>query len=213
MVRPVDAIRAFHNGFRNDLRGIDSAALEAARGTEGLAPAIERYRFFNEILVWHAHGEEAGVFPMLEAVAPLVAEAYERDHRGLDSAFDALDAAYTRGDPLGTARAAAAFRFHLNMHLGKEDTHLYRIFEERVPLPDQGRAVGILASFVPRERFPEVVRWLFPLIGHDDRENVTRIFQATLSPDAFAGVGVLIKGAVGDDWAELVRRVPALEAR
>jgi hypothetical protein len=213
MVRPVDAIRAFHSGFRNDLRDIDSAALEAARGAGGLAPVIERYRFFNEILVWHAHGEEAGVFPMLEGVAPLVAEAYERDHRGLDSAFDALDEAYIRGDSLETARAAAAFRFHLNMHLGKEDAHLYRIFEERVPLPEQGRAVGILAGFVPRERFPEVVRWLFPLIGQDDRENVTRIFQATLSPDAFAGASALIREAVGDDWAELVRRIPDLEAR
>ena len=195
------------------MRGIDTAALEAGRGKEGLSPAIERYRFFNEILVWHATGEEKAIFPVLEEVAPLVAEAYEKDHRGLDSAFGALDAAYARGDPLETARATAAFRFHLNMHLAKEDTHLYRIFEDRVPLPDQGKAVGILAGYVPRERFPEVVRWLFPLIGHDDRENVTRILQVNLPADAFAGARALIKGAIGDDWAELALRIPELEAR
>src|SRR5215469_11300939 len=28
------------------------------------------------------------MFPALESVAPLVAEAYERDHRALDAAFD-----------------------------------------------------------------------------------------------------------------------------
>lgn len=213
MVRPVDAVRAFHNAFRNDLRGIDSAALEAALGKEGLSPAIERYRFFNEILVWHANGEEKAIFPVLETVAPLVAEAYEKDHRGLDAAFDALDAAYSRGDPLETARATAAFRFHLNMHLGKEDTHLYRIFEERVPLAEQGKAVGTLASYVPGERLPEVVMWLFPLIGPDDRENMTRILQMNLPAEAFSGVQALIKKAIGGDWADLARRIPALEAR
>ena len=49
---------------------IDAAALDAARGKEGLSPSIERYRLFNEILSWHAHGEEIGVFPVLETVAP-----------------------------------------------------------------------------------------------------------------------------------------------
>jgi len=45
------------------------------------------------VLVWHAQGEELAIFPMVEKVAPSVAEAYERDHRGLDAAFDALNAA------------------------------------------------------------------------------------------------------------------------
>lgn len=213
MARPVDAIRAFHNAFRNDMQRIDAAALDAARGKEDVSAVLERYRLFNEVLVLHANGEEIGVFPVLETVAPLVAEAYEKDHRGLDSAFEALDAAYARHDPLETARAAAAFRFHLNLHLNKEDTHLYRIFEERVSLPEQAKAVGIMAGATPRDRFPEVVTWLFPLIGHDDRENVTRIFQTNLPPDAFAGATGLIKGAIGDDWAELARRIPELEAR
>jgi len=70
MAEPVDAIRAFHNAFRNDMKHIDSAALDSARGREGLAVTIERFRFFNEILVWHAHGEEAAVFPAVENVAP-----------------------------------------------------------------------------------------------------------------------------------------------
>ncbi len=182
------------------MRGIDTAALNAARRKDVLfSPIIRRYRFFNEILVWHARGEEAGVFPLLETVAPLVAEAHVNDHRGLDAAYDALDTAYAKRDPLETARAAAAFRFHLNMHLGKEDTHLYRIFEERVSLPEQAEAVGVLSASVPPERLPEVVAWLFPLLGHDDRENVTRILRTNLPPDAFAGARALIRRAVGSD--------------
>ena len=210
MAEPVDAIRAFHNAFRNDIGRIDAAAFDAAKGKEGLATTIERFRFFNEILVWHATGEELAVFPAVEYVAPLVAEAYVKDHRGLDSAFDELSNSYSAHDPLKTARATAVFRFHLGIHLDKEDTHLYRIFRERIPLSEQGKALGIMASQIPPERFAEVVGWLYPLIGHDDRENMTRIYQMMMPAPAFAGVKELIKKAIGTDWAELTRRIPTL---
>jgi hemerythrin-like domain-containing protein len=210
MAEPIDAIMAIHNAFRNDLEHIDAAALEYARGKEGLAATIERFRFFNEILVWHAHGEELAIFPMLENVAPLVAEAYVKDHHGLDLAYDTLSKSYSAGDPLQTARATAAFRFHLNIHLDKEDTHLYRIFRERVSLTEQGKAIGIMSRTIPQERFPEVVAWMFPLMGQEDRENMTRIWQMVMPAPAFAGVKELIKKAVGSDWTELTRRIPTL---
>ena len=212
MAEPIDAIRAIHNAFRNDLESIDAAALDSARGKEGLLPTIERFRFFNEVLVWHAQGEELAIFPLLDNVAPLVAEAYIKDHRGLDFAYDTLSKSYSARDPLQTARATAAFRFHLNIHLDKEDTHLYRIFKERVSLPEQGKALGIMSSTIPRERFPELVGWLFPLIGHDDRENMTRIWQMVMPAPVFASVKGLIKNSLGSDWAELTRRIPALQA-
>jgi hypothetical protein len=211
MAQPVDAIRAVHNAFRNDMQRIDAAALDAARGKEGLAATIERYRFFNEILVWHAKGEELAIFPALENVAPLVAEAYEKDHRGLDKAFDELDTSYAARDPIKTARATAAFRFHLDIHLNKEDTHLYRIFRERIPLPEQAKALGIMSGTIPQERFPDVVAWMFPLIGNDDRENMTRIWQMVMPAPVFSGVKGLIKNSLGSDWAELTRRIPMLE--
>ena len=211
MAEPLDAVMAFHNAFRRDMSGIDAAALDSARCKPGLAPAVERFRFFNEVLVWHAHGEELAIFPVLEAVAPSVAEAYERDHRGLDAAFDALSAAVSARDALETARATAAFKFHLDIHLDKEDAHLYRIVRERVPMAEQVKALGIMSSIAPQERFPEVVAWLFPLIGPDDRENMTRIWQMLMPPPLFAVAKQLIQKAIGNDWAELTRRIPTLE--
>jgi hypothetical protein len=210
MAQPLDAIKAIHNAFRRDIAGIDAAALDSARGKPGLAPAIDRFRFLNEILVWHAQGEELAIFPAVEIVAPSVAEAYERDHRGLDAAFDALNAAVSARDALETARATAAFKFHLDIHLLKEDEHLYRLMRERVPMPDQGKAVGIMSSVVPQDRFPEVVTWMFPLMGHDDRENMTRIWQMVMPAPVFSNVKPLIQAAIGDDWTELTRRIPEL---
>ncbi len=210
MAEPLDAVMAIHNAFRRDMDGIDAAALDSARGKPGLAPAIERFHFFNEVLVWHAYGEELAIFPAVEAVAPSVAEAYERDHRGLDAAFDALSAAVSARDALETARATAAFKFHLDTHLGKEDAHLYRLMRERVPLPEQGKAVGIMSSTVPQDRFPEVVAWMYPLMGNDDRENMTRIWQMVMPPPAFAEARQLIQQAIPDNWAELIRQIPTL---
>jgi hypothetical protein len=214
MPEPFDIILAFHNAFRNDLMHIDAAASDAAKGkeglTEGLTASLERFKFLNEMLVWHANGEELSVFPMLDNVTPLVAEAYLKDHRGLDWAYDTLSKSYSEGDLLQTARATAAFRFHLDMHLYKEDTHLYRIFKERISLTDQWKALGIISSQVPQERFPEMVGWLFPLIGLDDREEMVRLFEIRLSASAFERVKELIKEAIGNDWAELMRRIPTL---
>jgi hypothetical protein len=111
---------------------------------------------------------------------------------------------------LETARVSAAAKFHLDMHLAKEDAHLYRLMRERVSLPDQAKAAGMMASTVPQERFPEVVAWLFPLLGHDDRENMTRIWQMVMPAPAFTHIKQLIQQAIGDDWEELTRRIPSL---
>jgi hypothetical protein len=206
----MDIILAFHNAFRRDMSVIDTAARDAARGKSGLSLTVERFRFFNEILVWHAFGEEQAIFPALEAVVPSVAEAYERDHRRLDAAFDTLSSAVTAHDTLEVARATAAFKFHLDIHLGKEDAHLYRLVKERVTMPDQLKAIGIMSGVIPQDRFPDAIAWLIPLLDNDDRENVVVFWQKMMPPPVFAQVKQLVQKAAGGDWAELVRRIPTL---
>ena len=210
MTGPIDAVVAMHNAFRRDIALIDAAALESARGEPGLYATVERFRFLNEVLEWHAHGEDAVIFPLLESVAPSVYESYEQDHRALDAAFDALNEAVSARDPLETARATKAFKFHLDLHLDKEDAHMYRIIRERVSIPDQGQAMALMGSHAPQDRFPEVVAWLFPLIGDVDRVNITRSWQMGMPPEGFAGAARLIEHATGDDWPELTQRVPEL---
>jgi hemerythrin-like domain-containing protein len=210
MVGPIDGVLAIHNAFRADMAAIDAAAFAAARGTQGLEATVERFRFFNEILTYHAHGEENGVFPILEEVAPLVAEAYAMDHRRLDSAFETLSNAVSARDALQTARATAAFKFHLDSHLAKEDAHLFRIFRERVSVPDQVKAVGTMSSTMPDNRVPEFTAWIYPLLGDDDRENFTRALQMLMPWEVFAPSIPAIRQATGDGFAELTRRIPEL---
>jgi hemerythrin-like domain-containing protein len=211
MAVPLDVIRAFHNAFRKDMAEMDAAAYSAARGNSNPDLVLQRYSFFNDVLVWHAKGEEAFVFPALENVAPLVAEAYERDHRDLDASFEILNKAVSDLDTLAIARATAVFNFHLRIHLNKEEAHLYRIFNERISLPEQGAIIGKMPQKIPQERFPEAVSWLFPLVGNNDRENMIRIWQQALPPAVFAGVTGMVKAAIGNDWKELTRRIPELK--
>jgi hypothetical protein len=205
-----DAVKALHNAFRRDIEVIDAAALESARGKPGLEATLERFRFLNEVLGWHALGEDSHISPLLEEVAPDVYVTYERDHRGLDEVFEDLNRAVSVHDPLETARATKAFKFHLDLHLEKEDTHLYRLISDRVPLPEQGKALGLMGTDMPGDRFPEFVAWMFPLIGTVDRVNMTRGWQIGMPPEVFAGATTLIEQAIGDDWPELARQIPEL---
>jgi hypothetical protein len=211
MAVPLDGIRAMHNAFRKDMAAMDAAAQAATRGVGSLDQVLKRYVFFNEVLVWHASGEEADVFPAVEKVAPLVAEAYQRDHRGLDSLSESLSKAVNSSDLLPIARATATFDFFLDHHLDSEEGHLYRIFDERISLADQGAVIGRMSQKIPSARFPEAVAWLYPLIGLDDRENMTRIWQQALPKPVFAVATRLIQAAIGNEWTDLTRRIPELK--
>jgi iron-sulfur cluster repair protein YtfE (RIC family) len=212
VVVPLDAIRAIHNAFRRDMASMDKAADSAAHKSGDLGLVAKRYKFFNEILVWHALGEEKFVFPAMEKVAPLVSQPYERDHRGLDSLYEQLDKAINSKDLIEIARTTAAFRFHLDIHLSKEDTHLYRIYDERVLLPQQAATIGNMAREVPQQRYGEFATWLITFTGFDDREKMIRIWQQNLPTPAFVAISGLIQAASGDDWTKLTQRIPELEA-
>ncbi len=210
MVTPIDGIRSVHNAFRKDMALIDAMALEIGRGTQDIQSIPNRFEFLNEVLDWHAKGEEAGIFPVLETVAPDVAWAYERDHRGLDEACERLVRSSSAGDALEVARSSAALHFHLKIHLAKEDAHVYRILAERLPMAEQMKAVGIMSGYVPQDRFLDLAAWWMPLVGIEDRENIIRIWQMVLPPPVFEKIRGVIRNNTGTDWTELQRRIPGL---
>ena len=77
-------------------------------------------------------------------------------------------------------------------------------------MPEQWKAIGIMSENVPQERFPEVLAWLFPLIGKDDRDNLVSIWQTEMPAPVFAGVKELVKKTIPNDWTELTKRIPTL---
>ncbi len=208
MVTPIDVIPPFHRAFRIDMKLIDDAAYKAAAGDGNLAPAVERLRFFSEILKWHADGEDELVFPAMDRVAPLVAQGYLHDHHEFDTMTEGLAKITAASSALVAARETAALTAVLRIHLDKEDQYLYPILRERTSLEEQTAIVGGMAAGVPPERNPEFIRWLFTVLGHDDREMWTRVVMGLMPEQVFAGVKTLIRDTITDDWAELTRRIP-----
>jgi hypothetical protein len=141
----------------------------------------------------------------------VVAEAYQRDHRGLDFLSDQLAKAAESRDTLTILRATTAFNYFSTFHLDKEEAHLYRIFNERIPIQEQASIVGGMSQKIPPQRFPEAVRWLFPLIGTDDRENMVRIFKMVQPPPVFDATIKTVRETIGDEWAGVVSRIPEIK--
>lgn len=212
MVTPLDVIPSFHQALRNDMQAIDDAAYKAAAGDGNLSAAVERLRFFSEILKWHADGEDELVFPTMDKVAPLVAPAYLHDHHEFDTMTEGLAKITAASDALVAARETAALTATLRIHLDKEDVLVYPLLRERTSLQEQGAIVGGMAQHVPPERNPEFIRWFFNAVGHDDREMWTRVVMGLMPAEVFAGVKSLIRETITDEWAELTRRIPELDS-
>jgi hypothetical protein len=165
----------------------------------------------DEVLDYHARGEEAAVFPAVDNVAPLVSRAYIMDHRELDAMVGGLEAMRKTPDPLTTARATAVLASHLRIHLDKEDAYLYPILRERTAESEQVSIVGLMSKKVPPDRFPTLVQWLFPLLDLDDRVVITKGWMTLMPPQVFAGLKPLIRKIVAENWVELARRIPDLD--
>jgi iron-sulfur cluster repair protein YtfE (RIC family) len=211
MSGPIDIVRSIHNAFRRDVSQIDDSVFKIVRTGGDLTAVLDRLHIMDEILDYHARGEEAAVFPAVDKVTPLVAEAYLMDHRELDTMVSGLEAMRKTPDPLATARATEALASHLRIHLNKEDAHLYRILRERTTEAEQISIAGLMSKKVPPDRFPTMVQWLFPLLDLDDRVVVTRGWMTLMPPQVFAGLKPLIKKAVAENWVELTRRIPELD--
>jgi len=209
---PIDVIFCFHNAFRKDIAQIDSSVLNIARSGGNLSPVLDRLHSMDEILDYHARGEEAAVFPAVDNIAPLVARAYLMDHRELDKMVESLETMRLQKtpDPLQTARATAVLNSHLRIHLDKEDAHLYPILREKTTLSQQVTIGGIMSSKIPSDRFPAAVAWLMPLLDLNDQVTVTRGWMTFMPPQIFANVKPLIKNAVIEGWDAITQQIPEL---
>lgn len=204
-------MRSFHNAFRRDLFQIDTLAFELARNGEDLTPVFTRLRVVGEILNYHAQGEEVAVFPAVEKLTPLVAQAYFLDHRELDTMVNGLEAMRKTPDALITARATAILESHLRIHLDKEDVHLYPILRERTKESEQASIVGLMSRKVPPKQFPAMVQWLLPLLDFNDRVVVTEGWMKLMPSQVFASLKPLMKKIMAEDWIALSQRIPSLE--
>lgn len=213
--KPIEIIKCFHNAFRKDIAQIDETVAGIARADGNLTPILDRIHTTNEILDYHARGEEAAVFPAMDKILPQVATAYLMDHRQLDIMTDNFETMRKAPspDPLTTARATAVSEWFLRIHLDKEDAHLYKILREQTTENEQIAIVGVMARNVPQDKYPTLIGWLFPLLNLEDQVTVAKGWATLMPPQAFAGAKPLIQKAAAANWTKLTELVPELEQK
>jgi hypothetical protein len=204
---PIDIVRSLHNAFRRDSYQIDDSVFKIARDGGDLTSVLDRLHIMNEVLGYHARGEEAAVFPAVDNVAPLVAKAYLMDHRELDIMVNGLEAMRKMPNPLATARATAVLNSHLRIHLDKEDAHLYAILREKTTETEQIAIGRLMSQKVPPDRFPTLIQWLFPLLDLEDQVIVTKGWMGLMPPLVFANVKPLIEKAAAKNWEQITQRI------
>ena len=211
MSKPIDVIRCFHNAFRRDISQIDDTVNKIARDGGNFTTVLDRLHTMNEILDYHARGEEAAVFPAMDKVAPQVATPYLMDHRELDNMVNGLETIRKNPDPLTTARATAILGSFLRIHLNKEDAHLYMILRERTTDNEQVAIGALVSRSTPPDKYPTNIQWLFPLLDLEDQVVVAKTWANIMPPQVFSGIKPLIEKAVAGNWAKLTTLVPELE--
>ena len=210
LTNPIDAIQCFHRAFRRDMIEIDDYTLKAARNGREFTPILKRFNLFGDILDLHARGEEEAVFPAFDKITPTIAKTYFMDHRELDTMVSGLKDTFASPDALTSARATAVLNSHLRIHLNKEDAFLYPVLRERLSDDEQKSIIGIMSSKIPSAKMPDLIGWLFPLMGIDDRVMLVGYWMTLMPPQVFSGIKPLIKESLAEDWVELVKRVPDL---
>ena len=211
MSGPIDGVLCLHNAFRRDMLQIDQAACRLARSEQDLSPILDRFHVMGEVLEYHAKGEEEAVFPAVNAFDPLLTTTYIMDHRELDRLVSGLESMRNAPDDLTAARETAALNQHLRLHLDKEDAFLYPLLRERLPAPAQASMVGHMSASVPPDKFPQLVQWLFPLLELQERAVMAGVWQSLMPAEVFGKARGLVRKAVGEDWEDLVRRLPGVD--
>ena len=211
LTNPLDIILCFHRAFRRDMNEIDDYVFKAARNLDkDFTPVLKRFGLFGEVLDIHARGEEEAVFPAFEKMTPTIAKTYLMDHRELDTMVNGLGSILDSPDALASARATAVLNSHLRIHLNKEDAFLYPVLRESLSDNEQASIIGIMSSKIPPDKMPDIIRWLFPLIGDDDRVMVIGGWMHLMPPQVFSGIKPIIRETLAEDWLELVKRIPGL---
>ena len=206
-------IRCFHNAYRRDISQIDDMVARIARDGGEFTLVLDRLHTMNELLEYHAAGEEAAIFPAMDKVAPHVATPYLMDHRELDRMVNELETIRKNPNPLTTARATAILNSFLRIHLNKEDAHLYKILKEKTTDEEQGAMTLTMSRSTPTDRYPTMIQWLFPLLTLEDQVIVAKSWVDHMPPPIIASITPLIEKAAAGNWVNMVKIVPELEQK
>jgi iron-sulfur cluster repair protein YtfE (RIC family) len=213
----MSGVRFIHKAMRAEAERIEELAQAPAFERAELAQLVEHLDFVNQV---HTSGEEAFVFPLLDAKAGRQSAAYLLDHEEDKRVFAELRSLLTEpeGDEADRARRLARIRrqtivLHENLlgHMAREEKVAVPAIEATATFEEQAQCIAGAVSHIPRESMPQLMPWKMRALDPDERVAYLTPMLRDVPPQMHPVVGQWIRSGVSDeDWSDLSRRLPQL---
>ena len=211
--------RDVHKGIRRDLFELTQRAgnvdPSVRTGRVDLASHLDRT---VDLLVMHAHHEDASVQPAIEQSFPDLAAEIEHDHEKLEARLvDLQEMAAEAVDAGPSAQRDSMYRVYLEVASFTSAYLAHQDLEERVVMPALENAIGVEAvigihmdilDHIPPDAMASSLALMFPAMNIDDRAELLGGMRAGAPAEVFEGVWGLTGSVLAPrDYTDLGSRL------
>ena len=212
MSGPLRSLVFVHTALRNELNELANLAHAVARSENDIEVLRERFDWATYALHYHAAGEDAALFPAIEAKHPGVAMTFDDDHQTDDALVaeikQLLEAANVQDNLGRIARLADQLADRASLHMDKEERLLVPFVEEHFSMEEQGAILGGMMKAFPPEFMLKGVPWIFSHLDESLRISYATALKGAMPAEPFAMHMSNVEKQLGsDEWAPIAAAI------
>ena len=212
MPGPLRSLVFVHTALRNELNELADLAHAVARSENDIEVLKERFDWATYALHYHAAGEDAALFPAIEAKHPGVAMTFDDDHQTDDALVaemkQLLEATNAQDNLSRIARLADQLADRASLHMDKEERLLVPFVEEHFSMEEQGAILGGMMQAFPPEFMLKGVPWIFSHLDESLRISYATALKGAMPAEPFAMHMSNVEKQLGsDEWAPIAAAI------
>ena len=212
MPGPLRSLVFVHTALRNELNDLANLAHAVARSENDIEVLKERFDWATYALHYHAAGEDAALFPAIEAKHPGVAMTFDDDHQTDDALVaemkQLLEATNAQDNLSRIARLADQLADRASLHMDKEERLLVPFVEENFSMEEQGAILGGMMKAFPPEFMLKGVPWIFSHLDESLRISYAMALKRAMPAEPFAMHMSNVEKQLGsDEWAPIAAAI------
>ena len=212
MAGPLRSLVFVHTALRKELNGLAVLAHAVAEGESNIEALKERFEWATYALHYHAVGEDAALFPAVEAKHPGVAMTFDDDHQTDDALVtemkELLEGTNAQDNLDNIARLADQLADRASLHMDKEERLLVPFVEEHFSMEEQGAILGGMMQAFPPEFMLKGVPWIFSHLDESLRISYATALKGAMPAEPFAMHMSNVEKQLGsDEWAPVAAAI------
>ena len=212
MAGPLRSLVFVHTALRKELNGLAVLAHAVAEGESKIEALKERFEWATYALHYHAVGEDAALFPAVEAKHPGVAMTFDDDHQTDDALVtemkELLEGTNAQDNLDNIARLADQLADRASLHMDKEERLLVPFVEEHFSMEEQGAILGGMMQAFPPEFMLKGVPWIFSHLDESLRISYATALKGAMPAEPFAMHMCNVEKQLGsDEWAPVAAAI------